>query len=941
MDLQEGDGLVGRAPERRRIAALIDRLHAGMGGALVVVGAAGIGKSALLRSIADDARNGEVAGGLAGSGSDGDGRDGRGDAAVAVTHVAGAEAEREWPYSGLHLVLSSAVGPLRAAGHDAVAGRLRELMDDVRADSDPYEVATRVQECVGGMSPPLLVLVDDAHVLDRRSQEVLGFVARRLGTVPAAMVLVADGDSLTAPFRSIPAMVVEELSSAEAVRLVRERAGVETPRRVAEQIVARAGGNPRTLVEVVARTPRAQLTGRVQLDRYLPRTPVLEALGAELAELDDARRVALIIAAASDDGQLGPVLKALDGYDPAIAEWLLGEYLTEFEDRFLFRRPAVASAAWLNATHRERQQAHTALACAYENRDRDRQLWHLAQARYDEDAELADELQRVSRERLRHGEVTGATAYARESIRLMPATSDRVDRLVYAGGLALLDGRIEDAIELARERFRVETAVEQRADLALLEVRARNQLDGDVAAGVITRHADEVGGVDPNRAARLNLFAAYGFAGRLEPAEANRFLHLAERHVEHFDDTTRAVHQRIAAWLATIDGDGAGAAALLADSRTAGNLLVESDAHIAHAMALIRLERFGEARRLLQATALDGRIGQSPLLRGNSFAVLTVLEARAGRLTAAKLAATAWEETGITGLWRAAVPAHMIRVYGLMGDDELAWECRDRAVEGSRRHADSWANALVQAETGALLLLLGRLDEALSVLAHARRYALGYADPSVVPVEPEYIEACVRAGATVSAQSALADFEQRTVKTPTVWAQHTLMRCQALLGDGKEALALFQKALRNSTGVSPVEMARTTLCLGERLRRMGQRVDAGRWLHRALVMAQECGAAALVARAEVELQAAGRRARVESADVDLLTEAEQRIASLVADGRRNREIAAALFVSVRTVETHLSRIFRKLGVRSRTELAAAFRAADDGTEEPSSADDGA
>ncbi|WP_165367834.1 helix-turn-helix transcriptional regulator [Phytoactinopolyspora endophytica] len=908
MDDGDWGGLVGRTAEVRRAGEVVERLKSGAGGAMVIAGPAGIGKSALLREMAVTIR--------------GSGEGERSE--IALAHVVAAEAEREWPYSGVHLVLSGMTGALDSSGQTDIAARGRELLADVRDGVVPYDVATRTQAFLAEMASPLLVVIDDAHLLDGLSQEVLGFVSRRLGSVPAAMMLSTRLSGGAGPFHALPTMELDELPFSDAVRLVRRAAGPGRPRRVAEQIAARAGGNPRLLLDVVGRIPDAQLAGRMQLDRYLPRSSVLEAQCWEVSELDDARRMALTVAAASEDGRLTPVLHALRAYDGTVTEWLLDEHLTEFDGQFAFRRPAAASMAWHLASHRERQEAHAALASAYDAKDRGQQLWHLAQSRYDEDAEIAAELRHASGECLGHGELERATAYARESVRLTPNDAERVDRLVYAGGLALFDGRVEDAIQIARERFRVDTTVQQRADLALLEVRARSLLDGDVAAGVITRHVQEVADADPNRAARLNLFAAFGFACRMEPAEAARFLSLAEMYEEHFDEGTRAVHGRIAAWLASINGDPGGAAALLVVGALGDDVLTEADAHVAHAMTLVRLERFDAARRLLQAITLDGRIGESPLLRGSSLAVLTILEAKAGRLVAARDAAAAWEETGIGGAWRAVVPAYMVRVHGLMGDDEPAWRSRDRSVDRSRRHGDWWATALAQAESGALLLVRGQLDAAMSVLDHARRYALEYADPSILGAEPDYIEACARSGEIRSGASALAEFEQRTLKAPTAWARHTLARCRALLSEGEASLALFDDAVRVTADVSPVEMARTALCYGERLRRMGRRIEAASWLHRAMVMAEECGAAALVVRTEAELRATGRRTTVETVDIDDLTEAEQRIAALVVEGRRNREIAATLFVSVRTVETHLSRIFRKLGVRSRTELAAAL-----------------
>ncbi|NED96064.1 helix-turn-helix domain-containing protein [Phytoactinopolyspora alkaliphila] len=906
--------LPGRHSELADVWGTVARLSAGTGRAVVVSGPPGIGKSALLRAVA--ARAGS-----------GDGTD-LGD--LAVAHVVGSESERDWPYSGLHLVLSALAGTLGRFCEIDVAARVQRFLGGVREEVSPYEVATRLQPLIESVSVPVLMLVDDAHLLDPFSQEVLGFVSRRLTSVPVAVVLASDDAGCPAPFLALATVRLDELPATAAAQLVQDASQGSAPLRIAREIVARAGGNPGVLLDAMSRLSAAQLAGRSELGRYLPRSPVMQTLVLpELEALGDQRRLALLTASVSDDGRMAPLLHALRRYGEETVTWLLDERIVQSDGLFALRTSAVASVVWHSASHAERRAAHAAFADAYAGKDADRQLWHLARASYEEDGELARELYRVSRQALSAGELERARRYAKESARLTADLRERVDRLVAAGQLALLSGHVDDAVQLSRERFRLDTSAEQRADLAMLEARARNVLDGDVAAGLISRHVEEVVNAYPNRAARLNLVAAMGFIARMETAEAARFLALSDRGAELTDDATLAARTRMAAWLASIQGDHTSTAVPLDSWPECDDVLLEIDGHVCHAMALVHGERYDEARRLVRTAMLDGRLGESPMVRSVAWAITAVLESRTGRLTAAKAAALAWEETGIGGFWRAIIPAHMIRVYGLLGEQQSAADCRDRSAERSRRHSDWWATALAQSETGALLLLQGQFDAALSVLEHARRYALEHADPALLGVEPHYVEACVRVGQQAHAEAAVAEFEQRTLKVPSAWARHTVLRCRAMVSDGDDSVALFDEALRQENDrVSPVELARTMLCFGERLRRLGRRIDASVWLNRAALLAGECGAAVLVARAEEELRASGRRT-VLDASVGVLTDAEQRIAALVAAGKRNREIAAELFVSVRTVETHLSRIFRKVGVRSRTELASVFATSDE------------
>ncbi|WP_166356367.1 AAA family ATPase [Phytoactinopolyspora limicola] len=917
--------LIGRDEEHDRLWALVTATLSGSGGGAVVTGNSGVGKTALLRDLADRAR------------ADGGTEPG----ALAVSYVVGAGAEREWPYSGLHLALSAVADSLASRCPAESAHLVQSLLKELTPTATGYEVAIRLQALIAEVAAPVVLLIDDAHLLDPRSQEVLGFVTRRLRGSPVVVVVAGLAGEEFEQYRGLTAVHLDELPSAEAVRLVQRAGNPPVRRAVAERIVALAGGNPRVLLDAVSRLPVAQLTGHVELDRYLPKSPVLhDMFGAVLDGLDDTRRHALLLAAAAD-GHLAPLTRALDGAVDGTAAWLLDHHLDGSDGTFRFRQPPLQSLVWQAATPSEQRRAHQELAEVLSGPtagqpEADQSVWHLAQTTIDEDDDLAARLMAAAHRARTRGEVDRALALSRDAVRLTGDTWDRGDRLIVAGNLALVSGRLDEAIGMARERFTQDTTAVQRADLALLEVRARNLLGGDVAVGLIARHVEEVGELDPGRAARLELAGAMGFAWRMEQAEASRLLTLAGHYAADFDDATRHAHQCASAWIGSISGDPCTAATQLpqeAPSKVGeGDVLSDAEWSVCRAMVLMRAERMDEARRLLQDVVMDGRFSGATLLQSAAQSALVELEVRAGRLPAAHAAATAWERTAIGGVWRSVVSAHMIRVYGLLGEPELAWQCRQQAVEGARRHGDGWATAVAQAETGALLLVLGQLDEAVPVLEHARRYALEHVDPSLLPAEPEYIEACIRAGEPGRAGAALADFADRVQKVPSAWAQHALARCRALTAEGEASIELFHEAVDvRAELVSPLELARTMLCFGERLRRLGRRVEAARWLYRGLVLAQECGAGALVTRAERELRAAGRSPASETAHLGELTEAEQRIASRVAAGKRNREIATELFISVRTVETHLGRIFRKLGIRSRTELVGLVKADTDPT----------
>ncbi|WP_084469429.1 LuxR family transcriptional regulator [Jiangella gansuensis] len=920
MDIEKRDQIIGREREEGRIRGVLSGLAAGTGGAVVVEGPPGVGKTALVREVVRQARAGAVPG--------------LGE--TAVTSVVGSAAETEWPYAGLHLVLSAVVGSLEPEQREMAADLVDGLTSRLDGTASAYEVAVRVQGMVSQLPRPVVVAIDDAHRLDAPSLDVLGFVARRLGTVPLVLLIVVDQADAVAPLRGLPVLSVGELSPGDAADLVRRAGGSHTLHSVATRIAARVGGNPRALLDVVGRIPDVQLLGQVELDRQLPPSPVLQELQLpELGSLDDDQRFALIVATGSEDGRLAPVLQALGAPDAPHVAWLFAEHINRTDGTFTLKRPGVRSIMWQAATLAERDRAHQALAAAYAGVDPGRQLWHLAQTRHEADDGLAIQLDNAAADALARGEVERSLAFAREAVRLTAKPGERIVRLLQAGRFAVLAGRLDEAVHIARERFRLDTTVEQRADFALLEVQARNLLDGEVATGLVSRHAEEIADIDPNRAAALYLAAANGLAGRMEQAEAARFIALAAQYGDALDAATRASQRRVAAVLASVSGELEHAVELVdADQDARGDLFAVATTSLTHAGVLMNAERFDRARRLLRAVT-GGEFGDSPLLLRAALSGLVQLELRAGRLREARAAAAWWDRVDADSAHRALVPAYMIKAHAYLGEDEAAWERRRQAVDGARRHGDSWASAVMQAETGAFLLLLGRFDEALSVLDHARRYALEHADPSLLGVEPDFIETCVRGGEHERAVAALAEFELRVARVPTAWARHTLARCRALVSESEEALQLFRAAVETDTElVSPVEQARTLLCFGERLRRLGRRTEARTWLQRTVVVAQECGAAALVDRAGQELGAAGGSVPA-TARLSDLTDAERRISALVASGKRNREIAAELFVSVRTVEAHLGRIFRKLGIRSRTELTGVVVAGDDGAAQTS------
>ncbi|NDL57238.1 hypothetical protein F7O44_09170 [Phytoactinopolyspora sp. XMNu-373] len=841
-----------------------------------------------------------------------------------VVEITAAETEHDWPYSGVQLVLSTVLGSMTPEHREQRERGIQQIIDGLDADTKPSIVARKLEGELTQTDAPAIALIDDAHLLDSQSQDVLGFLARRVGPYPVGLMMSSrDVEPLPPVLDGLPRLRLFDLEHGDAVELlVTHHPDLVEP--VAAELISRVRGHPRTLLALAAQMSPEQRSGQVQLERYLPVPAELRArMQAGLTDMTEAQRQALLMAVISEDQMVEPVLAALGGPDQDVARWLSRNHLDVNDGLFQLRWPLAGSIIWQDADIVERMYAHSLLAREYQKIAPDQAFWHEARARLEHDEGLAGELERVAREQADRAELGRAGAFARESVRLSVETGPRVRRVLLAGRLAVFAGRCGEALKLLHEASHSDLSAEQMDELALLEARARLVSTGEVPTELIASHAERMSETDPDRAARFWLVAACGFADRLEPVEAAGYLDRTEPHLSKVTERTRASYHRAAAWVASLSGRLSLAAELIGGAARECSVFAEADRCLRTAMVLTRLERYEEARRMLRVITDERRFGDESIVVGYAYVVAVVNEIRAGRLNAAERAAENWQRNvGAGRADRGPVPAYMIRAYALMGQRDKAEECRALTEALARRRGDGWTTGVLHAGVGAMHLAYGQPNEAMSALERARDHALKYDDPSVLPVEPDFVEACVAVGETELARQVLAEYEVRVAAVPTTWARHTLARCQALvLGD--DADELFAAALRTGIeDISPVEVARTQTHYGWLLRRLGRRTEAAGWLQRAVVLANEAGAAQLVNQAEKGLGGGvSPGAGGDNGGSVSLTSSEQKVAQLVAAGWRNREIAAELYVSIRTVESHLGRVFRKLGVRSRAELA--------------------
>ncbi|MFG1946260.1 AAA family ATPase [Nonomuraea sp. NPDC048826] len=889
--------LFGREREQIEIDRLLSRVRGGGSGALYLWGDPGIGKTALLDYAADRADR------------------------IRVLRITGVEGEAELAYAALHMLLLPAldrIGLLAGPQADALKAALG-LASGSGADRFLIGLATlTLLDDLAG-SAPLLCLVDDAQWLDSPSAETLLFVARRLQNEGIGLIFAAR-PGFAAP--GVPELPLGDLDR-ESASLILDRHSPRLPWHLRDRVLADSEGNPLALLELPAlmRGQRADPVPTVRLP--VPRR-IQDAYQRRIGALSEHARTLLAIAAAEDTGMLDVILRAAErlGVPDVLDEVEAGELLRVDEPVVAFRHPLVRAAAYQGIGHARRRTVHRALAEVLSGEhDADRRAWHLAAAALGADEEVARALESTAdRARERSGFAAAATALARAA-QLSADDAERARRLVAAAQAADMAGRTGLQEALAEQAEPVLTDPGQRA--VLKTVRARTAFNaGSLHAAVelLLEAAGLIGGSDVDAAAETLVFAnvAAFYSGDLGLA--------------------RRVHARFEALPGSVDHpqfelvdatthflDGSPERALPVLRSRVARLRENPDARIDDlASHAILLGDFGTARDLALAFSercrVDGTIGLAPM----AFAQLSVAELYLGRFKESETAAT----EGLRVAEDTGQPHRLAHQHGV-----LAWIAAVRGdVRLCRAHAErNLAHfAVEQVATSAVwgvwaLAMLdlgaGRWEEVLDRLGAAAR-GPGGRQVSAVYFAPDEVEAAARLGTPEAAAGAFERFRRWTEAAGRAWADAVLARCRALLaldGDPEEDFAAAV-----SCDDRPFEQARSALLYGEWLRRSRRKSEARVQLRHAVEAFGRLGAGVWAERARSELRAAGEAAPAEEAATDLtaqLTGQELQVVRLAATGATNKEIAAKLFLSPKTVGHHLYRAFPKLGVSTRTELA--------------------
>jgi DNA-binding CsgD family transcriptional regulator len=905
-------GLRDRFTERQALGRLVEAVRAGQGRALVVRGDPGVGKTVLLDYLAARPTPAECR----------------------VARAAGVQSEMELAFAGLHQLcapmLDHAEGlpePQREALRTAlgVAGG---------PPPDRFLVGLAVLSLLSEVAAerPLICVIDDGQWLDQASAQALGFAARRLAADPVGLVFAArePGPELA----GLPELEVAGLGDEDARALLDSALAGPLDAQVRDLIIAETRGNPLALLELPRGLTPAGLAGGFGLPGAAPPAGRIEhSFARQLEALPAETRRLVQLAAADPSGDGSLVWRAAARLRiPARAAAPAEEAeLAEFGARIRFRHPLARSAAYRSASFSDRQQLHEALAEVTDPlTDPDRRAWHRAQAASGPDEEIAAELAWSARRAQARGGLAAAAAFLERAVALTADPARHAERILAATQASMQAGAFGQALELlaTAEAGLLDELASARLDLLRGEIVFASGL-GSEAPPLLLKAAKRLEplNLELARETYLTAWMAALFAGRLAGAGDMLEVCRAARALPPADPPGGL--DLVLDGLALVITDGPAAAA--ATLRRAVSTFVGADVSAEEGLrwgwpvqAAASALWDDDAWRVMLARQVQlardtGALAQLPIMLG----ALGTAVVWSGDFTAAgSLIAEAGAVCEATGARAAPFTALMLAAF--RGSRAEAVPLIEATVAEATAAGQGVAVAYARWVAAILYNGLSRYEEALAAARQASE------DRSALHISmwalPELIEAAVRSGDTNLAGDALARLTEFTRAGGTDFGLGIEARSRALVSDPQVAEGLYQEATERlaRTQLRP-ELARAHLLYGEWLRREGRRTDARAQLRTAHQMLDAIGMEAFAERARRELAATGemtRKRTVETAAT--LTPQEALIARLAVDGRTNPEIGAQLFLSARTVEWHLRKIFTRLGIGSRRELRAAL-----------------
>ncbi|HWY89244.1 MAG TPA: AAA family ATPase [Solirubrobacteraceae bacterium] len=898
--------LIGRDSEVAALEGLLEAVRMGESRALVLRGEPGVGKTALLERVH------ELASGCT------------------IVRADGLEEEMELAFAALQLLCAPMLSLLDRLPSPQKAALAIALGLDEGPPPDRFLVGLAVLSLLAesDQTQPLVCLIDDAHWLDHSSAQALTFVGRRLQAESVALIVATRGNEVLA---GLPERIVEPLGDSEAQRLLQTTLGVPLDEQVRDRIIAEAGGCPLALLELPHLVSPSQLAGGFALPGALPVTERIEATYLQrLARLAPSSMTLLLVAAAEVTGDPLLLWRAAERLDiaPDAAANIERTGLCELGSRVRFTHSLVRSAIYRAASPEQRRAVHRALADATDPElDPDRRAWHRAHATAGLDEDVAAELERSAVRAQSRGGLAATAAFLERAASLTPAPARRAGRALAAADAKYRAGALDEAralIALAEAGSRDELL---HARIALLRGQmAFSSSDVADAPALLLETARRFEPLAPKQAREtyLDALSAANFAGRLastvdlpqvaaaalagpaaarSPRAPDLLLDgLSALLVQGYEKAAPMVRKALEAML---DGQ-----LTIAESVRWSFIACRSAHDVWDDYAWDAL-----SERQLEIVRDAGAISALPLALSQRIG----MQLHAGQFKAAAMLVDELE--AIAEATEDGLPRYgALALAGWRGDESDARQLGEAITDEALRRGEGMGLSLAEHTHAVLYNGLGQYEQALAAAEQASSYPpeLGFGNWSLV----ELIEAAVRSGEPSRAEDAVARLISGTGPSSTDWALGMAARSRALLADDQDAEPLYLEAIdRLGRSRGAVALARARLIYGEWLRRKHRRTDARDQLRRAREMLVSIGAEAFAERARRELLATGEKVRKRNVTTrDDLTPQETQIAQLAADGLSNPEIGERLFISPRTVEYHLRKVYTKLNIKSRNKL---------------------
>jgi DNA-binding CsgD family transcriptional regulator len=906
----EAAPLVGREQEQSLLRSLLDEV-AIHGQALVLRGEPGVGKSRLLSDTARVARE-------------------RG---MSVLTATGVQSEARLPFAGLHQLLRPVRG--RAAELPAAQRAALDAAFGLTPDVAPehYRIAMAVLDLVSEVASdaPLLLVAEDTQWLDRPTSDVLAFVARRIESDPIILLAATrEGYPSVLGDAGVPEHTVSSLDDVAAGALL-DAVAPQLSLRARSRVLREAAGNPLALIELPQVVRQYEDEGWTS--GPLPLTERLErAFAARVSELPEEARLVLLAAALDDGDATGEILRAASmiagkGLDLDVAAPAAEARIIEVDLQMLrFRHPLIRSAVAQSAGVGDRRRVHEALAAVLADQP-DRRAWHRAALLSGEHEEIALELEQAATRAQQRGAVAVAVSALRRAADLSEGATIRSRRLLGAARLAVELGRPDVVVPLLHEVNQLDLGELERARITWIEETAVTRPLGDIGRFTYLIAAAERAGAEGDHDLHVDLlWLVASRAWWVDPGpEARQLLIEASRRL----GDANAKDPRVFAIHAYADPVGHAEGVLARLRREAAEERLDTDASRFFGPAALVVGAFDMGNDFLRAAVNglrnEGRLGHLPRL-------LSLYSCMAARRGDWEVAITAGEEARRLAeefaeqQWAAAADTSISLVAAMRGDEQRAERMAARAEAVAEPAGANITMAFAQ---------FGKVLAALATDRHADAYE--YAERLFDPADSAYhsvisswliadlAEAAVHIDRLDAARTRVAQVEEVAGGQPGVWIALALGHARAVVAEPAEAGERFDEALSSDLTRWPFQRARLQLAYGQWLRRQRRVAESRTVLRAARDTFDALGCQRWSEHARRELRASGERSRRRvPAARDQLTAQELQIAHLAAEGLSNREIGQQLYLSHRTISTHLYRVFPKLGITSRGELRTAL-----------------